>query len=402
MTSKPKLKNQLWLVFILGTISATGPLSIDLYLPALPEMTRDLHAQPSLIQLSLSACLIGLALGQLISGPLSDKYGRKKPLMVGFFIFGLVSLMIAYSHSAYLLILLRFIQGLAGASGQVLSRAIASDLFSGPLLTKFYSLLSAVNGISPVISPVIGGFMIRYVEWQGIFILLAAIGFILVIALWLGVKETLPVEKRIQGGAGKSIGRMFQLLKNSKFVRLIIATGLVSGGLFSYISASSFVFQNFFHMSVQGFSLLYALNGIGIAVGSAIPGALAGRFSEAGQTKVILTSTFLTSILLTLSALFLNNLPLVIILVFLTVTQFGMLFTLTTSIIMNLTLHNNGGLSAMLGLSQNAIGGLMSPLVGLMGTNTYLPMAVAIMTCMGLSLLLFSTIHNKRSQFNGS
>ncbi|MDN6436360.1 multidrug effflux MFS transporter, partial [Lentilactobacillus parabuchneri] len=380
MTSKPKLKNQLWLVFILGTISATGPLSIDLYLPALPEMTRDLHAQPSLIQLSLSACLIGLALGQLISGPLSDKYGRKKPLMVGFFIFGLVSLMIAYSHSAYLLILLRFIQGLAGASGQVLSRAIASDLFSGPLLTKFYSLLSAVNGIFPVISPVIGGFMIRYVEWQGIFILLAAIGFILVIALWLGVKETLPVEKRIQGGAGKSIGRMFQLLKNSKFVRLIIATGLVSGGLFSYISASSFVFQNFFHMSVQGFSLLYALNGIGIAVGSAIPGALAGRFSEAGQTKVILTSTFLTSILLTLSALFLNNLPLVIILVFLTVTQFGMLFTLTTSIIMNLTLHNNGGLSAMLGLSQNAIGGLMSPLVGLMGTNTYLPMAVAIMT----------------------
>jgi MFS transporter, DHA1 family, multidrug resistance protein len=292
MTSKPKLKNQLWLVFILGTISATGPLSIDLYLPALPEMTRDLHAQPSLIQLSLSACLIGLALGQLISGPLSDKYGRKKPLMVGFFIFGLVSLMIAYSHSAYLLILLRFIQGLAGASGQVLSRAIASDLFSGPLLTKFYSLLSAVNGIFPVISPVIGGFMIRYVEWQGIFILLAAIGFILVIALWLGVKETLPVEKRIQGGAGKSIGRMFQLLKNSKFVRLIIATGLVSGGLFSYISASSFVFQNFFHMSVQGFSLLYALNGIGIAVGSAIPGALAGRFSEAGQTKVILTSTF--------------------------------------------------------------------------------------------------------------
>ncbi len=179
----------MWLVFILGTISATGPLSIDLYLPALPQMTRDLNAQPSLIQLSLSACLIGLALGQLISGPLSDKYGRKKPLMVGFFIFGLVSLMIAYSHSVYLLILLRFIQGLAGASGQVLSRAIASDMFSGPLLTKFYSMLSAVNGIFPVISPVIGGFMIRYVEWQGVFILLAGVGFVIVLALWLGIKN---------------------------------------------------------------------------------------------------------------------------------------------------------------------------------------------------------------------
>lgn len=396
MNTNLKLGNKIWLVFILGTISATGPLSIDLYLPALPEMTRDLSAQPSLIQLSLSACLIGLALGQLISGPLSDKYGRKKPLMIGFFIFGLVSLMIAYSSSVYLLIGLRFIQGLAGASGQVLSRAIASDMFSGPLLTKFYSMLSAVNGIFPVISPVIGGFMIRYVEWQGIFILLAVIGFVLVLALWLGIKETLPQEKRISGSPGKSIGQMFKLLKNSRFVRLVLATGLVSGGLFRYISASSFVFQNFFHMSVQNFSLLYALNGIGIAIGSVIPGALAGHFSEAGQTKVILTSTFITSVLLTLSALFLNNLLLVIILVFLTVTQFGMLFTLTTLIIMNLTLHNNGGLSAMLGLSQNAIGGIMSPLVGLMGTGTYLPMSVAIMGCMGLSLFLFSTIHNRQ------
>ncbi len=390
----------MWLVFILGTISATGPLSIDLYLPALPQMTRDLNAQPSLIQLSLSACLIGLALGQLISGPLSDKYGRKKPLMVGFFIFGLVSLMIAYSHSVYLLILLRFIQGLAGASGQVLSRAIASDMFSGPLLTKFYSMLSAVNGIFPVISPVIGGFMIRYVEWQGVFILLAGVGFVIVLALWLGIKETLPVENRISGSPTKSITQMFKLLKNSRFVRLILATGLVSGGLFSYISASSFVFQNFFHMSVQSFSLLYALNGIGIAIGSVIPGTLAGRFTEANQTKIILTSTFMTSLLLTFSALFLNNLVLVIVLVFLTVTQFGMLFTLTTSIIMNLSLHNNGGLSAMLGLSQNAIGGLMSPLVGLMGTATYLPMSLSIMACMGLSLLLFATIHNKKQKLN--
>lgn len=400
MNSNSKKKNKLWLVFILGTISATGPLSIDLYLPALPQMTRDLNAQPSLIQLSLSACLIGLALGQLISGPLSDKYGRKKPLMVGFFIFGLVSLMIAYSHSVYLLILLRFIQGLAGASGQVLSRAIASDMFSGPLLTKFYSMLSAVNGIFPVISPVIGGFMIRYVEWQGVFILLAGVGFVIVLALWLGIKETLPVENRISGSPTKSITQMFKLLKNSRFVRLILATGLVSGGLFSYISASSFVFQNFFHMSVQSFSLLYALNGIGIAIGSVIPGTLAGRFTEANQIKIILTSTFMTSLLLTFSALFLNNLVLVIVLVFLTVTQFGMLFTLTTSIIMNLSLHNNGGLSAMLGLSQNAIGGLMSPLVGLMGTATYLPMSLSIMACMGLSLLLFATIHNKKQKLN--
>lgn len=215
------------------------------------------------------------------------------------------------------------------------------------------------------------------------------------IALWLGIKETLPVEKRITGHPLESVVKMFGFLKNSKFVRLILATGLVSGGLFSYISASSFVFQNFFHMSVQNFSLLYALNGIGIAIGSIIPGGLAARFPEIIQAKFVLATTVLTTILLTLSALFFNNLLVVIVLIFLTVTQFGMLFTLTTSIIMNLSLRNNGGLSALLGLSQNAIGGIMSPLVGVMGSHTYLPMALAIMGCMLFSMILFFSIHGE-------
>lgn len=395
MATSPNMVKKIWLTFILGTISATGPLSIDLYLPALPEMTTSLHTQTSLIQLSLSACLIGLALGQLISGPLSDKFGRKRPLMVGFFIFGIVSLLIAFSHSVYLLIFLRFIQGLAGASGQVLSRAIASDMFSGSLLTRFYAMLSAVNGIFPVISPVIGGFMIRFVSWQGIFVLLVIIGFLLFVAIWLGIRETLPPEKRLHGDVVKSVGVMFNLLNDSKFVKLILATGLAYGGLFSYISASSFVFQNFFRMSVSNFGLLYAINGIGIAIGSAIPGLLATHFSEVSQTKFVLTSTLLTAIGLLLSSFFFNNLFIVIALVFLIVTQFGMIFTLTTSIIMNLSLKNSGSISALLGLSQNAIGGIMSPLVGLMGTGTYLPMATAIVGCIGISLVLFNTVRFK-------
>ncbi|GHP14006.1 Bcr/CflA family drug resistance efflux transporter [Lentilactobacillus fungorum] len=395
MKTKTTLATRIWLILILGTISATGPLSIDLYLPALPEMTQDLSTSASLVQLSLSACLLGLALGQLIAGPLSDKYGRKKPLIIGFSVFAVVSLLIAATHSVFLLIGLRFFQGLAGASGQVLSRAVASDLFSGTLLTKFYAMLSAVNGIFPVISPVIGGFMIRYVSWQGIFVLLAVIGFALVLALWLGVKETLPPEKRLGGHPVESIIEMFGFLKNVRFVKLILATGLVSGGLFSYISASAFVFQNFFQLSVQNFSLLYALNGIGIAIGSIIPGGLAARFSETKQTKLVLTTTVLTATLLTLSALFFNNLPLVIILVFLIVTQFGMLFTLTTSIIMNLSLQNNGGISALLGLSQNAIGSMMSHIVGIMGSATYLPMALSITGCLAASLGLFTSIRRQ-------
>lgn len=390
MAQTPKLIKRFWLVFILGTISATGPLSIDLYLPALPEMTQNLQTQASLIQLSLSACLLGLAIGQLISGPLSDRYGRKKPLMIGFFIFALVSFLIAISHSVYLLIGLRFIQGLAGASGQVLSRAIASDLFSGPLLTKFYSLLSAVNGIFPVISPIIGGYMIKYVNWQGIFLLLALIGLIVTLAIWVGIKETLPQSSRISGSPVDSIIAMLKLLKGAKFLKLIIASGLVYGGLFSYISASSFVFQNYFHMTVANFGFLYAMNGIGIAIGSAIPGVLATRVSETKQIQFILGSTFMTACLLMLSWFLFNQLLVVVGLVLLTVCQFGMLFTLTTSVVMNLSLKNSGGISALLGLSQNAIGGLMSPMVGIMGSQTYLPMATAIAGCIGLSLILFT------------
>ncbi|EEI20937.1 Bicyclomycin resistance protein [Lentilactobacillus hilgardii] len=394
MATTPSLGKRIWLAFILGTISATGPLSIDLYLPALPEMTRDLQTHASLIQLSLSACLLGLAIGQLISGPLSDKYGRKGPLIVGFLSFGLVSLLITSSHSVYLLIGLRFIQGLAGASGQVLSRAIASDLFSGPLLTKFYSMLSAVNGIFPVISPIIGGYIIKYVEWQGVFILLALIGFIVSIAIWLGIKETLPFASRISGSPINSIIEMFSLLKNTKFVKLVIASGLVYGGLFSYISASSFVFQNYFHMNVANFGFLYAMNGIGIAIGSAIPGLLATRVSESQQIRFVLGSTFMTALALISSWFLFNSLLTVTILVLLMVFQFGMLFTLTTSVIMNLSLKNSGGISALLGLSQNAIGGIMSPVVGVMGSQTYLPMAISIAGCIGLSLILFLKINS--------
>ena len=395
MKSNISGKKQAWLAFILGTVSATGPLSMDMYLPALPQMATDLHTQVSVLQLSLSACLIGLALGQLIVGPLSDKFGRKKPLIIGFALFGIVSLMISMTNSITLLIGLRFIQGLAGSSGQVLSRAIARDLFSGPLLTKFYSMLSAVNGIFPVLSPVIGGIIIQYTSWQGIFVVLAVIGLLVVLALFCGIEETLPTNERTGGGFISTIASIGSLVKNGRFLRLIISAGLVTGGLFAYISASSFVFQDYFNMSVQNFSFLYALNGIGIAIGSIIPGFLASRVPETKQTKIVLMTAFISSLLLVGSWYTVRSLPIVIVLVFLIVTQFGVLFTLTTSIVMNIGSRNGGSISALFGLAQNGTGSLMSPIVGLFGTATYLPMAVAIAICMILSFTLFSTLNMK-------
>ncbi len=397
MTNNISSKTRIWLILILGTISATGPLSIDMYLPALPEMTKDFASPASLIQLSLSSCLIGLALGQIIVGPLSDKFGRKIPLITGFTIFAIVSLILSFSNSVSVLIILRFIQGLAGATGQVLSKAIARDLFSGPLLTTFYSMLSAVNGIFPVVSPVIGGIIIKFFKWQVIFIILAAIGFLIVLAVLCGIKETLPPDKRVNEGVIETFASMGQLLTNWPFMKLLLSAGLVTGGLFCYISASSFVFQQLFHMSVQNFSFLYAVNGTGIAIGSVIPGFLASRTSLQKQTKVVLGTTVASATLLVISALAFHNLAVVIALVLLIVTQFGMLFTLTTSIVMNLSTNNSGSISALFGLSQNGIGGIMSPVMGMFGTMTYMPMAVGIFGCLGLSFLLFNSAEKKIS-----
>lgn len=371
---------QVWLTLLLGTVSATGPLAIDLYLPALPQMKTQFMTSASLMQLSITSCLIGLALGQLIAGPLSDQYGRKRPLIVGFIIFGLVSLAIAFIHSIGLLIGLRFIQGIAGATGQVLARAVARDLFSGKKLTRFYAMLNTVNGVFPIIAPIIGGFMIRYVDWEAIFVLLAVIGLAIALAVAWGLQESLPVAKRQTGGYGTAFVAMGKLVVQPAFWPLILATGLVYGALFSYISASTFVFQTGFGLPPQMFSLLYAFNGLGIVVGSNLPGRLARRYTNRQQLSGLLLAAIAVSAVLLVSLLFPANVWLVITLVLLLVILIGALLTLTVTVIMDRATQNAGGASAVIGLAQNACGGIASPLAGMSGSS-YAAMATMLFAC---------------------
>jgi DHA1 family bicyclomycin/chloramphenicol resistance-like MFS transporter len=186
-------------VVVLGMLSMFGPLSLDLYLPALPELADDLNASASAAQLSITACLVGLAVGQLVAGPLSDRLGRRRPLIVGLVGFLLASVACALAPSAAVLVLLRFIQGLAGAAGLVISRAIARDLYSGRALMIF-SRLILIAGLAPVIAPILGGQLSRIMSWRGIFGVLAGFGAVLLLAGWLGLRETLPPERRIVGG----------------------------------------------------------------------------------------------------------------------------------------------------------------------------------------------------------
>ncbi|ANZ60708.1 Bcr/CflA family drug resistance efflux transporter [Secundilactobacillus paracollinoides] len=367
-------QHRLRFLLILGTLSATGPLSIDLYLPALPQMVRQFHTTTAMMQLSITACLLGLAVGQLISGPLSDHFGRRKPLFIGFIVFGLASLAIAVSHSVSLLIGLRFVQGLAGAAGQVLSRAVARDLFSGKALTQFYALLNSVNGLFPILAPIIGGFMIKFVPWSGIFILLGVIGFLLSGLILIGIPETLRPENRLTGPVFQSFLSFGTLLKQQGFFSQLLITGVVYGSLFSYIAASTFIYQQLFHLSAQSFSLIYALNGLGIVIGSGLPARLTG-ISTYRQLSSGIGLCMADAMALLLGAYLHWGLVMIAVLIFLLVIGVGMLLTLTTAIIMGETTQNAGGASALIGLSQNAFGGLSSPLVGLFGTNSLAPMA---------------------------
>lgn len=367
-------RHRLRFILILGTLSATGPLSIDLYLPALPQMMRQFQTSTSLIQLSLTACLLGLAFGQLIAGPLSDHYGRKKPLLAGFLVFALASFLIALTHSITMLIVMRFIQGLAGASGQVLSRAVARDLFSGHALTNFYAILNAVNGVFPIIAPIIGGYMIQFVPWEAVFILLGGIGLLLSGLIVIGIPETLVPEKRLTGSLFTTFKSFSDLVKLPGFMRSIVVTGLVYGCLFSYISASTFIYQQLFHLSAQTFSLIYAMNGLGIVIGSGLTSRV-NRLSEVSQMKIGMVLVALDSLTLLIGSWLRFPLVAVALLLWCLVLVIGMLLTLTTSIIMNQASQNAGSASALVGLSQNAFGGISSPLVGLFGTASYAPMA---------------------------
>jgi DHA1 family bicyclomycin/chloramphenicol resistance-like MFS transporter len=187
---------RLWIAGLLGSMIAIGPLSLDMYLPSLPILTKELNTSVSLGQLSLSACLSGLALGQLWIGPLSDSIGRKKVLLIGLVVYAIASVSCAFVSNIWLFIVFRFLQGLAGSAGIVISRAAARDLYGGSDLTKFFSLLMLVNGAAPVLAPIIGGQLLVFTDWKGIFFLLGLIGSAMVVATFFGLPETLPNELR--------------------------------------------------------------------------------------------------------------------------------------------------------------------------------------------------------------
>ncbi|KWX76297.1 multidrug effflux MFS transporter [Paenibacillus jilunlii] len=385
----PSRKQRLQIAVILGAISAIGPLSIDMYLPALPALGADFGAGAALVQLSLTFFLLGLASGQLVAGPLSDVYGRRTPLLIGMLVYAVSSLLCAFTPSIGLLVMLRFIQGLAGSVGVVISRAAVRDLYSGSELTKFFSLLMIVNGLGPILAPVIGGQLLRVTTWQGVFVVLFAAGLIFFATILLRLPETLPKERRLSSGIRGTLRTFAVLLGNGRFMGYALSQGFVSAAMFAYISGSSFVLQNIFGVSPQMYSVIFAVNGLGIILSGQIAGRLAGRV---GEQKFLVSGLLLCTlggVLLLLTVLAGGGLLPILICLFAIVSSVGVVGTTSFSLAMQDQGDSAGSASALLGLLPLLLGSCAAPLVGLGGSETALPMAMVIAGAGVCSILCF-------------
>ncbi|MDN9009333.1 multidrug effflux MFS transporter [Brevibacillus laterosporus] len=391
---------RLWLAIVLGALSAFGPLSLDMYLPALPAMATDFQTTTSAVQLSLTACLLGLSLGQLFAGPLSDIQGRRKPLLVGLAIYAVASILCVFSTSIWALVALRFIQGAAGSAGIVISRAMVRDIYVGPELTKFFALLMLVNGVAPIAAPIFGSQLLLFTPWEGVFVVLGAIGIIMLLVVLFGLPESLPVERRSTGGFKNTLVTFKNLLADKMFMGFALSQGLVIAAMFAYISGSPFVLQNMFGVSAQMFSVFFAINGLGIILASQITGKLAGKISE---SKLMISGLILAAIGgVSLLIVILLGAGLYAILppLFIIVSCVGIVSTAGFSLAMQSQGKAAGSASALLGVLSLIFGALLAPLVGIGGSGTAVPMGVVIAAADVGALLCYYFMVHKGKQTN--
>lgn len=380
---------KVWIVLILGSLTAFGPLSMDMYLPALPIVTNDLQTTASLAQLSLTACLLGLAGGQLIFGPLSDIQGRRRPLVSTLIIYSVASLLCALSPNIWMFIGMRFIQGFSGAAGIVIARASARDMYNGKDLTKFIALLALVNGAAPILAPIFGGAVLNLVSWPAVFIILSLIGLIMFIGVIFLLPETLPVEKRSEASVLAIFKTFRGLLKDRTFMGIALTQSFISMSMFAYIAGSPFVLQNIYHVTPQQFSFIFAINGVGIIIAAQVTSKLSNTIKEVTLLRMGIIISFIGSCLLLIAVIFNLALWAIIPALFLVVSSVGIVNTTCFSLGMERQGKAAGSASAFLGILPFGGGALVSPLVGLGGENTALPMGIVIILCSLIAVTLY-------------
>lgn len=352
--------SRLFLVLFLGVLAAIGPFVMDLYLPALPSVVTYFDTSMPTVQLSLTSCMVGLAVGQLIIGPLSDKYGRKMPLLICITLFALSGIGIVMAENMQTLISFRFLQGISSAGGVVIARAAAADLYEGPEMARFFALLMSVNGVAPIIAPVIGSLLLEITDWHGIFAFQAGLGILLFIAC-LRFQESLNINKRHDGEIVSSYMNYFTIIKNGPFMLLTGVLSFMTGGLVAYIAASPFIFQDHYQLSTMAFSLIFSFNAAGFAIGAYI----ASKISQKAGVKFGIFSSVIVGIALYILVMTNGNFWLVELCLFIYGFNYGVLAPGVSSLAITMERQYAGSASAVAGLFPFLMGAIVSPLVGI-------------------------------------
>ncbi|HEY6780171.1 MAG TPA: multidrug effflux MFS transporter [Thermoleophilaceae bacterium] len=391
-----RVSSRTQLVLLLGALSAFGPISMDTYLPGLPQLADDVGASAAATQLTLTTCLIGLALGQVIAGPISDALGRRRPLLGGLALFTLASLLCAAAPDVWTLAAARLVQGAAGAAGIVIGRAVVRDLHAGSELARFLALVLIVNAVAPIAAPVVGGQLLHVTDWRGIFAVLAGIGVLLLIWTALTLRESLRPQLRHRGGLTATLSVFSRLLGDRRFLGYVLACGFVFAAMFAYIAGSPFVLQELYGISEQAFSLVFAVNAAGIMLLSWIGGRIVERVGPAAVFGSGLALQVVGALALLAVVAMGGGLAAVLVCLFCVVASIGLVFPTATALALADHPDAAGSASGLLGVCQYLLGALAAPLVGLGGENSALPLGIVIAACSLASVVSYRLLSVSR------
>ncbi|WP_347977848.1 multidrug effflux MFS transporter [Microbacterium sp. ProA8] len=391
---RPALTRLLPTLLLLLTVF--GPISMDLYLPALPALTADLGASTSVAQLTVTACLVGLAAGQLLAGPLSDRFGRRGILLIGIVAYIVTSALCAASPTIETLVAARFVQGLAGGVGIVIAQAAGRDVYSGGALIRFYGRLTVVGGLAAIIGPLLGGLLTAVTDWRGLFAFLALLGGgILVVAL-IAFPETLPPARRTRGGWAQTMRDYRTLVTDAPFLGAVLNQGFLYAALFAYLAGSTFVLQDIYGLSPLGYALAFGLNSAGFMVFGYVAGRLAERWSVRGTLLAGIVVAGVGAAGLLVAGL--TPMPLWVVVISLFALAVGVALTSPPATTLALIDYPQmaGTASSLLGMVRFGFGGIAAPLVGVAGAASILPLGLVTVVAVGLSAVAFLSLARGR------
>lgn len=374
------------LLMALALLSASAPFAIDMYLPALPDIVTDLDTTQPMVQLTLSAFLAGLALGQLVIGPLSDALGRHRLMLVGTVVALIAAAGAALAPGIEGLILARLIQGVGAGAAIVLSRAVVPDLAVGERAARAFALLMTIQGAAPILAPVLGGMLTGPLGWRGLFWVLAGLAAVQVVVVLTVIRESHPPEERTPATVRAILGNYAFVLASRGYRGYLVAFAAAFSAMFCYISASPFLMQNQLGLSVRSYSLMFAVNGVGIICGSLVNARLIGRIRTGRLLLGALVAQVISSLLLLAATAWHPDKWLIMVLLFITISQMSIVMGNTTALGTGLVRERAGSASALMGFAQFGVAGLVSPLMGL-GSDAGVTMALGMVACFSVSLL---------------